>query len=58
MVVFHWIVQVIIDDVRREVTGTFLGVEDGRVAVDLEAEEADCWGVGIAVAGEFVATNC
>ena len=48
----------IIDDVRRQVTGTFLSVRDDGVAVDLEFKEADCWGFGIAVVGEFVATNC
>ena len=58
LVFCHRIVQVIIDDVCRQVMGNFLGVEDDRVEVDLEAEEADCWGAGSAVVGEFVATNC
>ena len=57
LVFFHWIVQVIIDDVRRQVTGNFSGVGDDRVEVDLEVEEADCWGAGIAVVVEFFATN-
>ena len=26
--------------------------------MDLEVKEADCWGAGIAVVGEFVATYC
>ena len=26
--------------------------------MDLKVEEADCWGAGIAVIGEFVATYC
>ena len=58
MVVQHWVVQVMIDDVRRQVTGTFLGVVDDGVEVDLEVEEADCWVYGVAVVGEFIATNC
>ena len=58
LVVRHRIVQVIIYDFRPQVTGTFSGVGDDRVEVDLEVEEADCWGAGIAVAGEFFATNC
>ena len=58
LVVRHRIFQVIIDDVRRQLTGTFSGVGDDGVEVDLEVEEADCWGAGIAVVGEFVATNC
>ena len=58
LVVCHRIFQVIIDDVRRQVTGTFLGVGDDGVEVDLEVGEADCWGAGIAVVGEFAAINC
>ena len=58
LVVRHRIVQVIIDDFRPQVTGTFSGVGDDRVEVDLEVKEAGCWGAGIAVVGEFVATNC
>ena len=58
MVVCHWIVQVIIDDVRRQVTGTFSGVGDDGVEVDLEVKEADFWGAGVAGVGEFIATNC
>ena len=57
-VVLHWMVHVIIDDVRRQLIGTFSGIGDDGVEVDLEVEEADCWGAGIAVAGEFFATNC
>ena len=57
LVVRHWVVKVIIDDVRRQVAGTFLDVGDDGVQVDLEVEEADCWGAGVAVVGEFVATN-
>ena len=57
LVVCHRVVQVIIDDVFRQVTGTFLGVGDDGVEVDLEVEEADCWGAGVAVVGEFITTN-
>ena len=57
LVVRHRIGKVIIDDVRRQVMGTFLGVGDDRVEVDLEVKEADCWGAGIAIVGEFVTTN-
>ena len=41
LVFCHQIVQVIIDDVRRQVLGTFSGVGDDGVEVDLEVEEAD-----------------
>ena len=58
LVVCHQIVQVIMDDVRRQVTGTFSGARDDGVEVDLEVEEADCLGDGVAVVGEFFATNC
>ena len=58
LVVHHWVVKVIIDDVRRQVAGPFSGVGDDGVEVDLEVEEADCWGAGVAVVGEFVDTNC
>ena len=58
LVVRHRIVQVIIDDVRRQVTGTFSGIGADGVEVDLDVEDADCWGAGIAVVGEFVATYC
>ena len=58
MVVHHRVVQVIIDDIRRQVTGTFLGVGDDRVEADLEVKEAYCWGDGVSVVGEFIATNC
>ena len=58
MVVCHCIVKVIFDDVRRQVASTFLGVGDDGVEVDLDFKEADCWGSGVAVVDEFVATNC
>ena len=58
LVVRHWVVQVIIDDVRRQVTGTFSGAGDDRVEMDLEVKETDCWGSGVAVVGEFITTNC
>ena len=58
LVVCHHIVQLIIDDVRRQVTGTFSGFGDDGDEVELEVEEADCWGAWIAVVGEFVATEC
>ena len=47
-----------IDDVRRQVLGTFLGARDDRVEVDLEVEKADCWGAGVAAVGDFFATKC
>ena len=58
LVVLHWIIKIIIDDVRRKVAGNFSGVGCDGVEVDLEVEKADCWGSGVAVVGEFVATNC
>ena len=58
LVVRHWIIKVIIDDVRCQVAGNFSGVGDDRVEVYLEVEKADCWGSGVAVVGEFVATDC
>ena len=58
LVVRHWVVKIIIDDVCRQVAGTFSGVGYDGVEVDLEVKEADCWGAGVAVIGEFVATNC
>ena len=58
LVVFHWVIKVIIDDVRRQVEGNFPGVGDAGVEVDLEVEKAGFWGAGVAVVGEFVATNC
>ena len=58
LVVRHWVVQLIIDDFRRQVTGTFSGVMVDRVEVDLEVKEADFWGSGVAVVCEFIATNC
>ena len=58
LLVRHRIVQIIIDDVRCQVTGTFSGIEDDGVEVDLVVNEADCWGAGIAIVGEFVATYC
>ena len=57
LLVRHQVVQVIIDDVRRQVTGTFLGVGDEGVEVDLEVEEADCWGSGVTVVGNFIVTH-
>ena len=49
--------MLIIDEVCRQVAGTFSGVGDDGVEVDLEIEKADCWGAGVAVVGEFVATD-
>ena len=58
LVFCRWVVKVIIDDVRRQVAGPFSGFGDNGFEVDLEVEEADYWGAGVAVEGEFVATNC
>ena len=57
-VVRHWIDQIIFDDVRRQVAGTFSGFRDDGFQVDLEVEEADYWGAGVAVVCDFFATNC
>ena len=57
LVVRHWVIKVIIDDVRSQVAGTFLGVGDDGVEVDLEVEKANFWGAGVSVVGEFVATD-
>ena len=58
LVVCHRVIKVIIDYVRRQVAGPFSGVGDDGVEVDLEVEKADCWGAGVTVVGEFVATDC
>ena len=42
LVAFHWVVKVIIDDVRHQVAGNFSGIGNDGVEVDLEVEEADC----------------
>ena len=47
-----------IDDVRRQVLGTFLGARDDRVELDLEVDKADCWEAGVAAVGEVFATKC
>ena len=57
LVFCHWVVEVIVDDVRLQVAGPFVGVGDDGVEVDLEVEKADCWGDGVAVVGEFIAAN-
>ena len=58
LVICHLVVQVIIDDASRQVTVTLLGGGDDVVEVDPKVEEADCWGSGVAVVGEFIATDC
>ena len=58
MEVGHWVVELVVDDVCCQVAGPFTGVGDDGVEVDLEIQEADFWGSGVAVVGEFVATNC
>ena len=58
LVVCHWVVKVIIDDVRRQVAGNVLGVGDAGVEVDLEVQEADFWGARVVIICEFVATDC
>ena len=58
LVVSHWVIEVVVDDVCRQVAGPFAGVGDDGVEVDLEVEKADCWGAGVAVVGEFVAADC
>ena len=54
----HWIVEVVVDNVFRQVKGPFAGIGDDRVEVNLEVQEADFWRSGFAVVGEFVATEC
>ena len=54
----HWVVEVVVDDVCRQVAGTFAGVGYDGFEVDLEVQEADFWGAGVAVEGEFVAVDC
>ena len=34
----HWVVEVVVDDVCRQVVGPFAGVLDDRVEVDLEVQ--------------------
>ena len=51
LLVRHRVVQVIIDDFSRQVMGTFLGVGDDGVEVDLAVKEADFWVSGVAVVG-------
>ena len=54
----HWIVEVVVDNVFRQVKGPFAGIGDDGVEVNLEVQEADFWRSGFAVVGEFVATEC
>ena len=42
LVVQHWVIKVIVDDVHRQVAGPFSGVGDDRVEVDLEVKKAYC----------------
>ena len=37
----HWVVEVVVDDVCRQLEGPFAGVGDDGVEVDLEVREAD-----------------
>ena len=54
----HWVVELVFDDVCRQVAGPFAGVGDDGVEVNLEVQEADFWGAGVAVVGKFFATDC
>ena len=36
--VYHWVVEVVVDDVCRQVAGPFLGVGDDRVELDIEVQ--------------------
>ena len=58
LVVCHWVIEVIIYDVRRQVAGTFTGVVDDGVEVDIKVEKVDCSGAGVVIVGDFVATDC
>ena len=58
LVVGHWFIEVVVDDVYRQVAIPFAGVEDDRVEVDLEVSNADFSGAGVAVVGEFVVSDC
>ena len=57
LLVRHWVIEIIVDDVRRQVSDPFAGVGDDVVEVYLEAEKADYWGDWVAGVGEFVATD-
>ena len=35
-VVVHWVIEVVVDDVCRQVAGPFAGVGDDGIEVDLE----------------------
>ena len=41
LVVCYWVIEVIVDDVRRQVVGPFSSVGDDRVEVDLEVKKSD-----------------
>ena len=36
LVVGHWVIEVVVDDVCRQVAGSFAGVGDDGIEVDLE----------------------
>ena len=57
LVVSHWVIEVIVDDVCCQLSGPFVGVRYDRVEVDLEVEKADFWGSGVAIVGEFVVAD-
>ena len=54
----HWVVEVVVDDVCRQVAEPFAGVGYDGVEMDIKVEKSDCWVSRIAVVGEFVATDC
>ena len=58
LLVRHWVIKAIIDDVCRQVAGSFSGVRDDGVEVYLEVKKADFLGAGVVFVGEFIATNC
>ena len=57
LVLLHWDIEVIVDDVLHQVAGPFAGVGDDGVEVDLEVKKADFWGSGVAIVGEFVVAD-
>ena len=54
----HLVIEIVIDYVFGHVAVPFTGVGDGGVEMDLEVQDADLWGSGVAAVGKFVAYDC
>ena len=54
----HQVVQAVVDDVYSHVSGPMAGFGDGRVDMDLDVQQADCWGAEVDVVGKLVASDC